>query len=300
MRGFALKASTTGVSSKHFCSSEHSTYTPSISITYHEANMYHVNAAYGNRPFKAWGRLIDGISPVYSFNVTTAGTYRIETLDSAYFGADATSFNSRLYLYDSNHNHLVQSTGNSGNTLNQPNHEHIVRYLDVGTYHVCVASNDTYMLQVYCYLIIEKFDTGEDMSIISSGELCGNYTTYADSMYDFYKIGDANTTDLCLSYARGDSTYGTDAYQHWESHYEGDPVVYDVLPEYTIWYDTLPSTIKNCIIVYGNNYTVLHYAKMVNGIVTAKLGNLEIVQHPSYNAYLSSKYGSKIKFFVKP
>ena len=207
MRGFALKASTTGVSSKHFCSSEHSTYTPSISITYHEANMYHVNAAYGNRPFKAWGRLIDGISPVYSFNVTTAGTYRIETLDSAYFGADATSFNSRLYLYDSNHNHLVQSTGNSGNTLNQPNHEHIVRYLDVGTYHVCVASNDTYMLQVYCYLIIEKFDTGEDTSAVMNGELYGKYSSYANSMYDFYKKGDYSYNYNCAGYAIGNLNY---------------------------------------------------------------------------------------------
>lgn len=297
--GLVLYANDPSASSKHFCSSEHSTYTPSISITYHEANMYHVNAAYGNRPFKAWGRLIDGISPVYSFNVTTAGTYRIETLDSSYFGADATSFNSRLYLYDSNHNHLVQSTGNSGNTLNQPNHEHIVRYLDVGTYHVCVASNDTYMLQVYCYLIIEKFDTGEDTTVVGNGELAGFYDTYANMCADFYKIGDADNDYNCLGYALKDAPpydYVVSG-QLWEG---GSDNLSKKFPNHTLKYDYLPSTIKNCIFAYGTQSAVHHYAKMKNGIVTAKLGSKELVQHSHYNIYHHTSYSNKLLVLVNP
>ena len=273
-RGFALKASTTGVSSKHFCSSEHSTYTPSISITYHEANMYHVNAAYGNRPFKAWGRLIDGVSPVYSFSVTTAGTYRIETLDSEFFGYPAPNFNSRLYLYDSNHNHLVQSTNDSGNQGN----EYIERYLDVGTYHICVASDDTYMLHVYCYLAVYK--VGE---LIDAGY-------WANCAYEYYKIQDPSPNNYynCMGYAIGvynDSDLGSGAV----NEVEAELASYD-------WIEANDLT-GTRVIAYGNEYNIIHFAKYQNGIVTAKMDGYEVVMHLSTTPYFYSSYDTIYKYY---
>ena len=286
--GLVLYANDPSASSKHFCSSEHSTYTPSISITYHEANMYHVNAAYGNRPFKAWGRLIDGVSPVYSFSVTTAGTYRIETLDSSYFGEDVEEFNSRLYLYDSNHNHLVQSTNNSGDL----NHEYIVRYLDVGTYHVCVASNDTYMLDVHCYLIIERFDTGEDTSVVMNGELYGNYVAYADTMFDFYKKADYSYNYNCAGYAIGNLNYnGGVSYSIAKAK--------EFLSDYT-YHAGAPANVSNCIVAYGWPDNILHYARIDNGVVSCKFGNMEELYHSGYNAYFpNSTYGTPQAYFTK-
>lgn len=290
--GLVLYANDSSASSKHFCSAEHSTYAPSISITYHEANMYHVNAAYGYKPFKAWGRLIDGVSPVYSFSVTTAGTYRIETLNSIYFGDNAPDFNTRLYLYDSNHNHITQSTNNNGNLSGELVHEHIVRYLDVGTYHVCVADNATYMLDVQCYLIIERFDANENPANIGHGELRHAYSMYTHTR-EFYKIDDCNTNINCMEYVLGVERDDLRALPYQAAK--------NIMAEFGYQEALINDPnldIDNCIVSYGTNTYISHYAKIENGIVTAKLnGDLEYVMHTSYDCY-PIKELEVIRFFT--
>ncbi len=291
--GFVLYANDSSASSKHFCSSEHSNYTPSISITYNGANMYYVNSAYGSRPFKAWGRLIDGVSPVYNFSVTTAGTYRIETLNSSYFGDYAANFDTRLYLYDSNHNQIAISINNSGNTQGGTVYEHIVRNLSVGTYHVCVGNGSGYMSDVHCYLIIERFETGEDTTVEENGELSYAYTTYANQTKEFYKIGEASKDYNCLAYV-------VDVKNENISFNNNLSDADTQLTKKN--YSKTNSLTNDCVIVYGfDNGYVTHFAKYKSGVISAKLGKQEVVLHREINAYYdkSGCYGHPIAYYKK-
>ena len=183
---------------------------------------------------------------------------------------------------------MVQSTNNSGDL----NHEYIERYLDVGTYHVCVASNDTYMLDVYCYLIIERFDTGEDTSVVMNGELYGNYVTYADTMFDFYKKADYSYNYNCAGYAIGNLNYnGGVSYSIAKAK--------EFLSDYT-YHAGAPTNVSNCIVAYGWPNNILHYARIDNGVVSCKFGNMEELYHTGYNAYLpNDNYGTAQAYFTK-
>lgn len=56
--------------------------------------------------------------------------------------------------------------------------------------------------------------------------------------------------------------------------------------------------INNCIASYGTSDAINHYAKIENGVVTAKLnGDEEYVMHPSYNCYTSPQH-AVIRFFT--
>lgn len=292
--GFILYANDPNASSKHFCSAEHSTKAPAISITYHEANMYHVNQTYGNQQFKAWGRLINGVSPVYSFTVTTAGTYRIETLNSTYFGANAEEFNTRLYLYDNHHNHITQATGNNGNSVTSGAsvYEHIVINLSPGTYHVCVADNSTYMLDVRCYLIIEGFLPNG----AAQGELCAPYDMYANRYAEFYKIGENSASYNCFDHALMETT-DTDT-NVCDINYGDREYVNNAILNFRSGYKSHSEATNNCIVAYGTPDNINHVAKITNGVVTAKLSWMELVMHPTYDVYLSDNC-AQINFYVK-
>lgn len=57
---------------------------------------------------------------------------------------------------------------------------------------------------------------------------------------------------------------------------------------------------RNCIVSYQKNGEITHFAKISNGVVTAKMGNLELVEHKYYDAYYNSNnsYG-KVESFYK-
>lgn len=73
-RGFALKASATGVSSKHFCSANYSgSLTPSIIINYTGVPIQDLGEV------SAWGKHIVCDASYYSFIVPSSGTYYLST-----------------------------------------------------------------------------------------------------------------------------------------------------------------------------------------------------------------------------
>ncbi len=140
---------------------------------------------------------------------------------------------------------------------------------------------------VKCYIVIEK-----------ENELSGNFATYANMMYEFYKIGDASTSYNCLGYVQG--VVGNPGHSVLWNNHATEKDLFDVLPNHTAHYATLPSGINNCIIAYGQSNCVQHYAKMQNNVITSKIGSLELVMHPSYTAYFNDIYTQKRMFLVNP
>ena len=68
-----------------------------------------------------------------------------------------------------------------------------------------------------------------------------------------------------------------------------------------IGYNKVDSYTSDCIIAYGtSNGEIAHFAKSEGGIITAKCGQFELVQHNDYDAYYSnSLYGTPRAFYVK-
>lgn len=75
----------------------------------------------------------------------------------------------------------------------------------------------------------------------------------------------------------------------------------------TYGYTYTSQAIENCIVAYYNANVsgiseITHFARIDNGIVTSKIGELEVMQHPSYDAYFPNVingYGMAYAFFVK-
>ena len=65
-------------------------------------------------------------------------------------------------------------------------------------------------------------------------------------------------------------------------------------------YTKVNAATNNCIVAYGTTAKVAHFARIDNGVVTAKLGGGEVVRHSRYNIYFSkSAYGSAVAYYVK-
>ena len=150
-----------------------------------------------------------------------------------------------------------------------------------------------------CYVIIEGFESGENTTVVGNGELETFYSTYADTTAEFYKVGDASNSYNCLGYAMKDSP-PYDFEMSGQSWTVGENDLYKKFPNHTLHYNYLPSSVSNCVIAYGTQYAVHHYAKMQNGVITAKLGNYELVQHPRYDIYHHVLYSDKLLVLVNP
>ena len=62
------------------------------------------------------------------------------------------------------------------------------------------------------------------------------------------------------------------------------------------------SLTNNCIAVYGfDNGYVGHFAKVENGIVTSRLGAMEIMQHSQVDAFMdiNDSYGKLLRCYVR-
>ena len=288
--GFALVAANPSASSKHFCSSEHSSSKPSIAINY-SPNLYYINDQYRNangqlQEFKAWGKLINGTAPMFKIKIDTAGTYVFETMDSA--GLDgATPTDTLLQVFDYNLNRI---SINDDDTLydNEP-FSRIQRTLSPGTYYFSVSdaldsdgasgtSDSVGKVEgIKCYAIVKKSDA-----------LSGANQYYANYLRDFYVIG-PNQSYNCMNYAFDDyeNNYSSCSWSIFNDY------LHDNEYEYT------PSYLSNCIIAYGNDYMVYHTAKVESGIVTAKYGFYwELMMHTGYDVYFSGNY-QNIKFCKK-
>ena len=141
-------------------------------------------------------------------------------------------------------------------------------------------------------MIIERFKEGEIPTYSLHGELECSYYPYYSSVRDFYKIGDADPK-TCMQYALNSNAEGLVAMSY------GDAV--RKMNEYEYIEVSINSNlldINNCIVSYGTSDDINHYAKIVNGVVTAKLNaREEYVMHPNYNCYASSKH-AVIRFFA--
>ncbi len=296
-RGIALKASSTGISSKHFCSANYSgTTTPALIINYTDSN-YHINNTYDlTIDFTAWGRLINGDSPVFSFYVDSPGTYVIETLQSTYFGSGTQTTDTKMELLNSSYSRLYYDD-NSGTG----NYAKITATLSQGTYRLNIYDNNGLSNNVKCYVIIEGF-LGEDEQYASQaetlyflGELSANNSMYANQIKEFYKKEDASTDDNCLTYALGQEAlmHNVDTLAESLNFFEG------------LGYTASDTPTSNCIIIYGVPEKIGHFAKRVNGRVYSKIGDAEYVAHPYVDAYYPKKtvtdniYGAPVKYFYK-
>ncbi len=134
------------------------------------------------------------------------------------------------------------------------------------------------------------------IAIFKSNELVGytingNISDYANMCYDFIKIGDSTQTYNCLAYALGITNrwmnpFGSLAKTTQEMGKKG--------------YTKVDSPTTNCIVAYGTVDNVVHFSRIENGIVNAKCGGYELLQHSHYNAYYSqSSYGSPVAYYVK-
>ncbi len=290
MRGFALKASATGISSKHFCSANYNgTLTPSLVITFNTPPVYYINAVYNSNPLKAWGKLyVNEIPPLIKFYVNTAGVYVFETMNSSYLtNFNFSASNTKLVLYNTSFSILAQNDDiSSTNKFSR-----IETTLQTGTYYLTIINQDPSTTAVNCYLILERFNASENPANISHGELTNHYSIY-DYMREFYKIGDSDSSN-CMQYVLNtdEQNLGALAYSkaievmtryHYQERGINDPDL----------------DIDNCIVSYGTSNYINHSAKIENGVVTAKLnGDMEYAMHTNYNCYTGTDH-AVIRFFM--
>jgi hypothetical protein len=68
-------------------------------------------------------------------------------------------------------------------------------------------------------------------------------------------------------------------------------------------YITSNQPTNNCVVAYGTTSSVGHFARIDNGIVTAKNGDMELIQHPQADIYASTAiyggYGSPVIYYIK-
>ncbi len=108
---------------------------------------------------------------------------------------------------------------------------------------------------------------------------------------DYIKVGNASPVYNCLSYAIGDTN-------HWHNPRGSLSDTTDFMEDHG--YHRVNSPTSNCIVAYEKGGYVGHFAKVTNGVVTAKLGEGEVVRHSRIDAYYEqSIYGKPIAYYVK-
>lgn len=208
----------------------------------------------------------------YSFYVPSTAQYTIVTAQpNAPHGVTKDTV---LRLFDSNGFEVAYSDDASGRYSN------ITKTLSPGYYRAVLYNYPDDTTNLGCYTMIYK-----------ANELQGIPSTYSNLMYDFIKIGNASTTYNCLAYSIDNKTT-------WINP-PGTLAATTAFME-SRGYKKISSPTNNCIVAYGTESYVGHFAKVQNGVVTAKLGQLELMQHSSVDAYYSqSSYGSPIAYYSK-
>ena len=281
--GFALKAVDNAASSLHFCSSNHGSYTPSITITYSTAGTtFDLDAVYNaanDVPFKAFGYLIHGTSPEFKIKISTAGTYTIETLNSeAYFGVGFAMQDTRIELLNSSYGYVASNDNiSSSNTYSS-----LTIYLTAGTYYLRVYNSSGTRTNIKCYVAMEL-----------ANALRQDFSAYANMTRDFYQVSASNSSFNCLSYVLRD-----------RSQWIGLPTNITDATNKLISYNCniIPYPTDNCIVLYGYSNTSKHVSVVENGVVKSKLSEDDIVRHSTIEAYYKSdtSFGYALKYFSDP
>ncbi len=267
--GFALQYESGSVAGKKFCSANYSgDFAPSIVLSYYNDAIRILSYVDG------FGELPVRTRITYSFDVATTGTYDLRTMQpNAPYGSIGDTV---LKLYNSDYLKIAES-----DDISEDNHySRIYRTLSPGTYYIKIYEHYDIPSSVPCYFVIER-----------NNELYAPPSTYANMIYDFYKLGDSSNSYNCLAYALGYEDRVIEVFFELS-------VVTSYMASHG--YVKVNSLTENCIIAYGFDNKVTHYAKVTNNVITAKLGRLEKVRHMSQNAYyISSIYGTPMAYYVK-
>lgn len=259
---------------KTFASYNRSAYQPSLKIVYEE---WSENGNWGATSITAVGRYVSATKRIYSFVPASSGTYHVETEKPN----GVSSQDTVVFLYDSSYHLLAKNDDKSSGT----NYSKVSYTLTAGqTYHVIITKypyNPTHD----CYLAIYKNDS-----------LLGSVSEYADFVKDFNKTGNHTDVYNCLAYALGITN---DWVWDWGIN---EPTI----SQFNSFmnsrgYTNVSTYSSNCIIAYGTTSTsIAHFAKSVNGGVSAKMGQAERVSHPlGYNAYFQNgSYGIPRIYYV--
>ena len=290
-RGFALKSSATGVSSKHFCSANYSgSLTPSMIINYSDVSINDVgiigspqlNSAgrYVHPP--AWGAHVGCNRFAYKFEVPATATYSLYSLTSCGPGTNATY--TQIFLYDDNYS-IIEI----GNAYSFYKAAIINITLTPGDYYILVQDVNDHSSYNNTYLILNCNDILGDEDI---NEM------YSLNTHEFWVIGPKDGSYECYNHA-------VPEYKDSESLASFSLAkLRSIMSD--LKYTEISSATANCVVVYGYVYEnmtdILHFSLISDWVVTAKMGGEFLVKHSSYNAYFANvthDLGTVITFFEK-
>ena len=243
----------------------------------------------------ARGEVIAGSNVHITFTVPSTATYYIETAQPN--SPNGVVRDTKLYLYNSSGT-LITNNDDINGSSNR--YSRIQRSLAPGTYTVWFVE--------YGYPYNKIDNVAAYVTIWASGALYAEMTTdcysqvYANTCMDFVKKRDGtgeyyvSGSYNCLAYAldknatKWDWPWGTRNATIQESKN------YMASRGYTCS-DTYSNT---CVVDYvDTSNRVCHYARVDSGVVTAKLGPAEMVQHSDIYQYFDQSYGDYNAFYTK-
>lgn len=260
---------------KTFGSYNRSSYQPSFELTYD----YHTNINWGT--ITARGSETTGNFRVFSFSPATTGTYYIETHGWSSDVYDDTV----LKLYDSNYE-LISSNDNISSTDKD---SQIIANLTAGKTYKVILKYNSYGTTSNSYFIIYKSGT------LYRAGIDGTAEAYSLLTKNFIKKGNYTQNYNCLAYAIGITNTWV-----WPWGTRNPSLSETTTYLETLGYERANTYSANCIVAYGTSTSnITHFSKVSGGVVVAKCGSLELLQHTTYQAYYTDSYGSAQAFYVK-
>ncbi len=299
-RGFALIASDSSASSKHFCSANYTgSTTPSITIQYTTYPEYDVGTLskysstdeIGEKNY-AWGKEIICDFYLYKFTVPEQSVYEIGT-----FKCNPNSnglSDTEITLYDSTHTKKHRTSSIENTSIFGNYYAQFSITLSPGTYYVEVAATNPSTAAKYCYLAVDC------NNFLSGGNNEDGSREYSlgQKMEEFYVIGPNDETQNCYSHAFG----VPQAYTGFST----------TLSDFEIeiaasGYVRVSSYQANCVIAYETNFHgssypnyISHFSRADDNIITSKLGGGFYVRQKYVDIYYEdSIYGSPAAYFIK-
>lgn len=243
---------------------------------------------------KSSGKAVFGSNVVVHFEASESGLYIMETAQPN--GINGALRDTVLQLYDSQFNLLA--TNDDINT--ETGYSRISRTLSAGHYYIKLLESPAVTTNVYAFLSVYKSGSLIYCAENETLEVNPYCKAYADLTYSFSKIGDATATYNCFAYVMGVTDHNM-----WPKQALGMamPITVSELDDYmnNNGYVRATQPSANCIIAFGKDGYVEHFAKVENGITYAKLGTAELVSHGNtyFPYYSQSQYGYNLAYYIK-
>jgi hypothetical protein len=245
-------------------------------INYTES-AYNINNTFGLNEFKAWGRLINGDSPVFTFYADNPGTYVIETLSSPYFGSDTQTTDTKIELLNSSYSRIAYDNNSGDGHYSRIQFD--VEQNDSRTFRINIYDSNGLSNNVKCYVIVELFDLGLDATAPSNGELRHDYEFYPKNTNSFYKIGPADNSYNCFEYVIDPVNHNLSEVEDDYEKAQADLIRQLATAPYNLTQILSPT--NNCIVAYCDSGGVIkHFALIDNGYISSKMfHSMELVMH---------------------